>query len=225
MRARRTHVPIVTALLVVAALLGGVPAVPAQEGGAPGNAAAAPAPDLTPLAGGAESGAAPARPAPVVSTGDFLRMVVVLAAVLGVVYLLVLLIKRSSRVRLGDGSCIALLGSRSLGGSRSLHLVQVGSGVYLVGATDQALNLIAEVTDQNAIDAVQPDHSRGNGSGRRFSDLLADIGTAPGGTPGAATGTVPRPAAKRAIAAGADFLHHQQERLRRRPQEADGAPD
>ena len=204
-RARRTHIPIAGALLLAGALLGAAHDGAAQE--------AAPQSDLTPLPGAAEAGAAAARPA-AVSTGDFVRMVVVLAAVLGAVYLLFLFIKRTARVRDGDGAGITLLGSRSLGGSRSLHLVQVGSGVYLVGATDQALNLIAQVTPADDGAAPAPDHAHRNGTGPRFSDLLA------------AAGAAPRAPGSRSPAA---FLRHQQERLqrlRRRPQqEEDGAAD
>lgn len=205
---RRAPVALVTALLAAAMLAGAVPGAvydgAAQEAAASGSAAAPP--DLTPLPGAAEP-AALARPAAGVTTGDFVRMVLVLAAVLGAIYLLVLFIKRNARVRDGAGAGIALLGSRSLGGSRSLHLVQVGSGVYLVGATDQALNLIADLTDQEGIDPAA-EHAAGNGAGRRFPDLLAEFGAAPRGSN-----------------APGDFLRRQQERLqrlRRPPHAEDG---
>jgi flagellar biogenesis protein FliO len=172
------------------------------------------APDRTPLAGGEETGEAPARPAARVATGDFVRMVVVLAAVLGAIYLLVLLVKRAFPGRVGDSDRIALLGSRSLGGSRSLHLVQVDRGVFLVGATDQALNLIAEITDQG-VAAAEPNHSHGNGTGRGFAELLAEVGAADSGTSGAEVGAVPSPAGRPGTLASTGFLRHQQERLQR----------
>ena len=196
-----------TALLLAAASLGVVVAVPAQEADASGATAEL---DLTPLPGAAETGAVTAVPA-AVSTGDFVRMVVVLAAVLGAIYLLFRLIRRSSRASIGHGDGIALLGSRSLGGSRNLHLVQVGGGVYLIGATDQSLNLIAQITDRDSIEALAPNHAPPRPAGRRFADLLADIGVAPGAARGGAATT----------AAAADFLQRQQERLQRlrhRPQ-------
>lgn len=200
--------------MLLAASLGAVEAIPAQEADASGAAAEL---DLTPLPGAAETGAVTALPA-ALSTGDFVRMVVVLAAVLGAIYLLFRLIKRSSRASLGNGDGIALLGSRSLGGSRNLHLVQVGGGVYLIGATDQTLNLIAQITDRDSIDALTPNHAQPRPAGRRFADLLADIGAAPAAAPGGAATT----------AAAADFLQRQQERLqrlrhRRQPREVDAA--
>ena len=176
--------------------------VPAQEAVASGAAAEL---DLTPLPGAAGTGAVPSAALAAVSTGDFVRMVVVLAAVLGAIYLLFRLIKRSSRASVGNGDGIALLGSRSLGGSRNLHLVQVGGGVYLIGATDRTLNLIAQITDQDSIDALTANHAQPRATGRRFADLLADVGAGPVAAPRAAATT----------AAAADFLHRQQERLRR----------
>ena len=203
-------------MLFGAALLGVVVAVSAQEATASGAPAAL---DLTPLAGAAETGAAETGAVPsavpaAVSTGDFVRMVVVLAAVLGAIYLLFRLIKRSSRASVGNGDGIALLVSRSLGGSRNLHLVRVGGGVYLIGATDQSLNLIAQITDRDSIDALTPNHTQPRPAGRRFADLLADIGAAPGAAAGRAATT----------AAAGDFLQRQQERLQRlrhRPQSGD----
>ena len=209
---------------MAAVLLGVVRALPAQEGAESGAAAAAAELDLTPLPGAAEAGAATTLPA-ALSTGDFARMVVVLAAMLGAIYLLFRLIKRSSRANASNGDCITVLGSRSLGGSRNLHLVQVGGGVYLIGATDQALNLIAQVTDQESLDAVPSNHSQPDAAGRRFADLLADFGTAAGDASGAAAATAPRPLARRGVLAAADFLRHQQERLQRlrhRPQQGEG---
>ena len=189
-------------MLLAVASLGVVVAVPAQEAAASGAAAER---DLTPLPGAAETGAVPSAVPAAVSTGDFVRMVVVLAAVLGAIYLLFRLIKRSSRASVGNGDGIVLLGSRSLGGSRNLHLVQVGGEVYLIGATDQTLNLIAAITDRDSINALTLDHAPPRPAGRRFADLLADIGAAPGAAPGAAATT----------AAAADFMHRQQERLQR----------
>lgn len=212
-------------LLLAGALPGGAPDAAAQDAAAAGNAAsgsaAQPAPDLTPLPGGAEPGAA-AWPLAAATTGDFVRMVVVLGAVLGAIYLLFLLLKRGARVR-GRGGGIALLGSRSLGGSRSLHLVQVGRGVYLVGATDQALNLIAEVTDRDAIDALPVAPAAGNGAGRSFSDLVAEIGAAVGGGTPAPAGAAQPTAGGRAAPAPGAFLRRQQERLQRlgRPRQAE----
>lgn len=130
--------------------------------------------DTTPLpaAGAGDNGAAG-----VARTGDFVRMVVVLAAVLAAVYLLIRFIRRGGATRLGNGDLIAVLGSRSLGGNRSLHLVRAGRGFYLVGAGDQAVNLVAEITDPESVELLTA-HPGGHGGAprSRFADLLAEAG-------------------------------------------------
>ncbi len=158
--------------------------------------------DTTPLAeAGRGDGGAPAG---VVSTGDFVRMVVVLAAVLGAIYLLFRFIRRGAAGRLGNSELIAVLGSRSLGGNRSLHLIRAGRGFYLVGAADQAVNLVAEITDPDSVEllAAQPAGS-GTVPRNRFADLLADAGI------GSAGGARPAPPGDAA------FLRRQRDRVRR----------
>ena len=168
---------------------------------------AAPAVDTTPVdttplpEAGRSAGGAAAR---VVSTGDFVRMVVVLAAVLGAIYLLFRFIRRGAAGRLGNSDLIAVLGSRSLGGNRSLHLVRAGRGFYLVGAADQAVNLVAEITDADSVDLLA---AQGGGHGEaapnRFADLLAEVGI----------GTASD--ARKPASGHASFLRQQRDRLRR----------
>lgn len=121
------------------------------------------------------------------STGDFVRMVVVLAVVLGAIYLLFRFVRRGAAGRLGNSELIAVLGSRSLGGNRSLHLVRAAGGYYLVGAGDQAVSLVAEITDPERLDLLAA-HPAGHGAAARsrFADLLAEAGI---GTPSDARST------------------------------------
>ena len=210
----RARVAMGAALLVVGGLaIGGFP-LAAQEQPAPGTAAT----DRTPL----PESAASERPAAAgaVATGDYLRMVVVLAAVLGAIYLLFRVIRRGAGGRLNGSERIDLLASRSLGGSRSLHLVRVGRQFLLVGAADQAVNLVARITDPESIDtlgaslAAGADRSRG-----RFADLLADAGIA-------AESRRATAAPDAAGGAGGDvrgavrFLRRQRDRLRHLRQDA-----
>ena len=194
-RARLTAIT-AAALLIAGALLVAVGSLSAQQQAAPA------AVDTTPLAeAGRGDGSAPAG---VVSTGDFVRMVVVLAAVLGAIYLLFRFIRRGAASRLGNSELIALLGSRSLGGNRSLHLIRAGRCFYLVGAADQAVNLVAEITDPDSVDLLSA-HPAGHGDAprKRFADLLAEAGI------GSAGG------ARRPASGDAAFLRRQRDRVRR----------
>ena len=200
-RARRSAIN-APVLLIAAALLVAVCPLSAQQPQPPAAVAGAAPVDATPLPAAGGDGSAAAGG--VVSTGDFVRMVVVLAAVLGAIYLLFRLIRRGAAGRLGNSELIAVLGSRSLGGNRSLHLVRAAGGYYLVGAGDQAVNLIAEITDPERLDLLAA-HSAGQGGAARgrFADLLAEAGA---GTPSATRTTDSGHTA---------FLRRQRDRVRR----------
>lgn len=201
-RARRSAIN-APVLLIAAALLVAVCPLSAQQPQPQPPAVAGAAPvDATPLPAAGGDGSAAAGG--VVSTGDFVRMVVVLAAVLGAIYLLFRLIRRGAAGRLGNSELIAVLGSRSLGGNRSLHLVHAAGGYYLVGAGDQAVNLIAEITDPERLDLLAAHSAEQGGAARaRFADLLAAAGA---GTPSATRTTDSGHTA---------FLRRQRDRVRR----------
>jgi flagellar biogenesis protein FliO len=135
---------------------GGGTAAPGQAG------AAAPAP------------AAPATPG--VTTWDFLRMLIILAAVVGVIYLIFWLLRRGSGKKIQENDLIKVMGSRGLSGSRALHLVEVGNSVYLVGASDGGVELIAEITDKESLDSLRLKAAEAGPAGKRsFSTILSEI--------------------------------------------------
>jgi len=101
--------------------------------------------------GGAAAGGAQ----PLVSTWDFVRMVLILAAVVGAIYLFFFLLRRSASPARPETDLIRLLGQRSLTGSRTLYLVEVGTSIFFVGAADSHVSLLAEITDKESLDAVR----------------------------------------------------------------------
>lgn len=120
--------------------------------GALGNASAV---DETTLAIGGEAGAG--AKAGEKSSGPntflyFLRMVLVLALVLGAIYLVFRLMKRLGKPKVGSDSAIKVLATTSLGTGRAVHVLSLGSKAYLVGSTDSAVSLIAEVTEKEVVD-------------------------------------------------------------------------
>ncbi len=111
-----------------------------------------------------------------VSTWDFVRMLLILAAVVGVIYLLFWLLKRGAGRRIQENSLIRVLGSRNLASNRSLHLVEVGKSVFLVGAAEGGVDLISEIKDQESLDAVRLSVAEERPSGRRtFQQTLGEI--------------------------------------------------
>jgi flagellar biosynthetic protein FliO len=103
-------------------------------------------------------------------------MLIILAGVVGVIYLLFWLLRRSSGKKIQENDLIRVLGSRSLAGTRALHLVEVGGSVYLVGASDGGVGLIAEITDKESLDSVRLKAAEENPAGRRtFAQILTEI--------------------------------------------------
>jgi len=154
----------------------------AQDAG-PGTSSPAAAPvveriDETTLLldGDAAGQAAPTASISPFGIWDLLRMILVLAAVIGVVYGIFYLLKRSGKGRLVQNDAIRLLGSQSLPNNRNLYLVEVGSQVFLVGAGGDAVNLISEITDKETVDAVILRGGESSVNGRKsFAEMIAGL--------------------------------------------------
>jgi flagellar protein FliO/FliZ len=107
---------------------------------------------------------------------DLLRMIVVLAAVIGVIYGIFYLLKRGSKGKVAQNDAIRLLGSQALPGNRSMYLVEVGSQVFLIGAGGDSVNLISEITDKETVDAVILRGADNSVDGKKsFGELIAGM--------------------------------------------------
>jgi len=144
----------------------GRPAAPAG-GGQPGQAGQPGA--------GTPASAQPAA-TPGVSTWDFVRMLLILGAVIAAIYVVFWLLRRGAGKKITENDLIRVLGSRSLAGNRSLHIVEVGTSVFLVGASDGGVQLISEITDRESLDSVRIRAAEEGPAGRRtFQQILSEI--------------------------------------------------
>ena len=113
---------------------------------------------------------------------DLLRMLLVLAAVIGVVYGVFYLLKRGGKGRFVQNDAIRIVGSQALPGNKSMHLVEVGSQVFLVGSAGDGVNLISEIRDKETVDAMVLRAGENRAGPRRsFSDLVAGVFKGPEG--------------------------------------------
>jgi flagellar biosynthetic protein FliO len=81
-----------------------------------------------------------------------LRMGVALLLIIGLIYLSVLMLKKFSTARMGKqgmGGTINVVDRHHLAPKKQLCLVKVDKKYLLVGVTDQAVNLVADVSDQD----------------------------------------------------------------------------
>jgi flagellar protein FliO/FliZ len=140
---------------------------------------------------GDEGETAPAAVESVSSISVILRMLLVLVLVAAAVYGLVYFIKRFSRRSEIKDPFLKVLASAHLGSNRYVHVVSVGSKAWLVGAAEGGVNLITEVADQDALNAMFLEDSRKSAeaaSGRfpDFKTMLRRLGVpADSGVPGA----------------------------------------
>lgn len=99
------------------------------------------------------------------TTTYILRVAVDLAIVVALVWLVVWALKRFShkgrilgflsRWRLGgESKSMRLLETMSLGPARSLHLVEVGGKILVVGSTSANVSFIVEIQDPGAVEAI-----------------------------------------------------------------------
>ena len=161
----------------------------------------------------ANGDAAPEAELPGIGFGDFARMVLVLGIVIALIYGFFWMLKRFSGVKGESEDAIKLLSTRPLKGDAALHLVEVGTRLYLVGSGGNAVNLVSEIDDKESIDAIRLEISRtpktAPGSfARLFKDRFGS-GPVSGEAPGTADG---------GSDAGRDdpasFLKRQKERLK-----------
>ncbi|MDR3145948.1 MAG: flagellar biosynthetic protein FliO [Treponema sp.] len=118
----------------------------------------------------------PAPPAgPSVSV--VLRMVLVLALAAAAIYGVVFFLRRAARPRESNNPHLKILTSAHLGSNRFIYIVAVGSRAWLLGAGEGGVSLIAEVTDQETVDAMLLESSvRGAETAGNFRALLRRLG-------------------------------------------------
>jgi flagellar biogenesis protein FliO len=107
---------------------------------------------------------------------DFLRMLLILGAVIGVIYVFFYFLKKGVKKRLPESDLVKVLGFTALRGNTGLYLVELGTNIYLVGASENGMSLISTVTDKETIDIVRL-HAAESGLNPKmnFSDFFAKL--------------------------------------------------
>jgi flagellar protein FliO/FliZ len=147
----------------------------AQEGGGDVPAAGQVTTDESTLLLGeenAEEAAPEITPLASFGVGDFLRMVLVLALVVGLIYGVFHFIKKAGGPRDSGMRFIRVLETRPLAGNRHLHLVEIGNEVLLVGSAENGVSLVSQVSDKETLDGIQLAASRAAPPAGSFADTL-----------------------------------------------------
>jgi flagellar protein FliO/FliZ len=103
-------------------------------------------------------------------------MALILAAVVGAIYGIFFVLKRTGNPKFQDTRLIKLLSSKTLSGSRALHLVEVGNQIFLVGTAENTVNLVSEILDKETLDGLKLQAASAEiGEKKSFSDLLSQV--------------------------------------------------
>jgi flagellar protein FliO/FliZ len=117
------------------------------------------------------------------SVFTLLRMLLVLAVVAVAIYGVVVFMKRISRPPQQRNPYLKVLARVPLGAGTVAVVVSVGSKAWLVGAGDNSVSLLSEITDQELIDTMLLDESqKGVENGGKFADFGALLRRVSGGT-------------------------------------------
>jgi flagellar protein FliO/FliZ len=146
--------------------------------------AAAPASEPNPesliIFDAAEGGGEIAAPETLSGFG-LLRMALVLALTAAAIYGAVLFFKRLAKPPAAANPYLKVLARAPVASGNAVAVVAVGKRAWLVGAGDGGVFLVAEIEDQELVDAMLLDHSRDGGDnglsrGLNFSALLRRLG-------------------------------------------------
>lgn len=107
--------------------------------------------------------------------GLFLRMVLALAVVLGLAYLLVRFLKRGTKLSDSDDPFLRHVSHLSLNSNRSVDVVTILDHAYIIGVSDNAVNLLGEITDKELVNSMNlyADKNDNTHRPRSFDDILS----------------------------------------------------
>jgi flagellar protein FliO/FliZ len=88
------------------------------------------------------------------------RMILVLALVAVVIYLVVFFLRRLTKPQAEQNPHLKILASTYLGSGRSVHVVSVGTKACLIGSGEGGISHIADINEQEAVDAMLMDSSK-----------------------------------------------------------------
>ncbi len=104
----------------------------------------------------------------------FIRMIIVLAIVCGLIYVVLRFVKKSTGSVETNDQFLRRLSSISLGAGKSVQVVSLMDKAYILGVTDTQINLIAPVEDEELIQAMNlnADKTQNRSRPRTFADVL-----------------------------------------------------
>ena len=105
--------------------------------------------------------------------GTFIETIFVLALFIGALYALYRFLQRKRDAEGAGGETVRVLARQALGGNKAIEVVEVGRRVFVLGVADSAVNLIAEINDEETLESLRLDYIRSESNvGESFMDRL-----------------------------------------------------
>lgn len=104
----------------------------------------------------------------------FVKMILVLAVIIACIYGVFIFFRKSSNSGNSDDPFLRKVSQISLSPGKSVQVVTLLDNAYLIGVTDNSINLIGQVTDKELVEAmnVYSDKNSRIEKPRTFSDVL-----------------------------------------------------
>ena len=105
----------------------------------------------------------------------FMKMVLSLAVVLGLVYLAVRVLKRGAKISSSDDPFLRHVSHLPLSTNRSVDVVTIMNHAYILGVSDNAVNLIGQIEDEELVNSMNlyADKNDNIKRPRSFDDILS----------------------------------------------------
>lgn len=107
---------------------------------------------------------------------DIIRMVLILGCVIAAIYGVFYVIKKAGGPRFQNNDLIKIHASQALSSNNSLHLIEVGKELFIVGSAENSVQLIAALKEKDTTDEVRLALASTSPAGKRtFQEVLSGI--------------------------------------------------
>ena len=86
---------------------------------------------------------------------DFLRMLLILVFVIACIYGLFYILKKAGTNKFAEDDLINIISSKSITAGKTMHIVEVGNHIMVIGAADNSVTTLFEITDKETIDTIR----------------------------------------------------------------------
>jgi len=86
---------------------------------------------------------------------DVMRMVLILGFVIACIYGLFFVLKKAGTQKFNEDNLITIISSKSISAGKALHIVEIGNHVMVIGAAENSVSALLEVTDKETIDNIK----------------------------------------------------------------------